>query len=167
MKAFFTLLAIAGIVSNSSAQSNIAENEPVQIVGPFNSYSPNPYNSDYRTTSFGKISTTLGNFVDGRCQWATTINVQNSGGNITPTNLTGGPGNGFQFISGPAANRFQNRWVFQFAGQAAVDQINNITQYSSTGAGVDMGVNMSSTGHYTYVFNDAGYSGFNAKYYIG
>ena len=68
------------IPSNGIAQ-NIFSGEPVQVVGSYNGYSTTPYNSDYRTTGYRKISTTTSNPSDGRGQWATTINVQNSGGN--------------------------------------------------------------------------------------
>ena len=86
------------------------------MVGSFNGYVTTPYNSDYRTTGYRKVSTTASNPSDGRGQWATTINVQNLGGDVTPANMTGGGGNGFLFISGPSSNRFQNKWVFSGVG---------------------------------------------------
>jgi hypothetical protein len=89
---------------------NVFSGEPVQWVGRPNGYSTTPYNSDYRTTGYRKISTTSSNPADGRGHWATTINVQSSGGNITPDNMPGGGGAGWLLISGPSSNRFQNKW---------------------------------------------------------
>jgi hypothetical protein len=167
MQKFYLLIILFLTTSAVFAQSNIFNGEPVQIVGAFNGYATNPYNADYRTLAYRKVSTTTNTQTDGRGQWFTTLNAQAAGGDITPVNLAGGGGNGFQLISGPSSNRFQNRWVFQFVGQAAIDQINNITEYSTTGTGVDMGINMNTAGHYTFVFNDAGYTITNAKYYVG
>lgn len=151
------------IPSNGIAQ-NIFSGEPVQVVGSFNGYSTTPYNSDYRTTGYRKVSTTASNPSDGRGQWATTINVQSSGGNVTPVNMTGGGGNGFLFISGPSSNRFLNKWVFSGVGQGSLNTVNGISAFNS---GNDMGLNMSTVGRYTFVFNDAGYTQTNAKYYVG
>ena len=86
------------LFSSSVYGQNIYFGEPVQVVGSFNGYNVNPYNSDYRTTTFRRVSTSSSFPTDGRGQWATTINVQNSGGNVTPVNMTGGGGNGFLFI---------------------------------------------------------------------
>lgn len=152
------------LFSTNLFSQNIFNGEPVQVVGSFNGYSTVPYSSDYRTTSYRRVSIASGTPVDGRGQWATTINVQSSGGDVTSINMPGGGGNGFLFISGPAGNRFQNKWVFSAVGQGAVDAVNNITAFNS---GNDMGLNMSATGYYTFVFNDAGYTATNAAYYVG
>jgi len=158
--AFITFVLFA----SSAYGQNIYFGEPVQVVGSFNGYDVNPYNSDYRTTTFRRVSTSSLFPTDGRGQWATTINVQNSGGNVTPVNMTGGGGNGFLFISGPGGNRFQNKWVFGGIGQGTLNEINDITCYN---CGEDMGLNMSVPGYYTFVLNDCGYTGFNAKFYAG
>jgi hypothetical protein len=129
-----------------------------------NGYVTTPYNSDYRTTAYRRVSVNSGTPTDGRGQWATTINVQSSGGDITPINMPGGTNFGFLFISGPPANRFANKWGFSGIGQGTVDGINNISAFNS---GNDMGLNMSTTGFYTFVFNDAGYTMTNAKFYVG
>jgi hypothetical protein len=141
--------------------------QPVQVVGAFNGYVTTPYNSDYRTAAYRRLSVTSGTPTDGRGQWSTTINVQSSGGDVAPINMPGGSSNGFLFISGPSANRFQNKWVFSGVGQGTVDGINNISAFNS---GNDMGLNMSTAGYYTFVFNDCGYGSGNlpfARYYVG
>jgi hypothetical protein len=150
-------------VSQFRAQ-NIFSGERVQVVGAFNGYVTTPYGTDYRTTTYRRLSITTGNPTDGRGQWATTINIQSVGGDAPPINMPGGSSNGFLFISGPAANRFQNKWVFTGVGQGIVDGVNNITAYNS---GNDMGLNMSTAGYYTFVFNDCGYTATNARYYVG
>ena len=142
---------------------NIFSGERVQVVGAFNGYVTTPYDTDYRTTTYRRVSVASGNPLDGRGQWATTINVQSSGGDVTPVNMTGGGGNGFLFISGPSANRFLNKWVFSGIGQGTVDAINNISAFNS---GNDMGLNMSTPGYYSFIFNDGGYSTTNAQFYI-
>ncbi|MBX9783470.1 MAG: hypothetical protein K2X48_09275, partial [Chitinophagaceae bacterium] len=155
------LLTVFVLSTLSSQAQNIFSGEPVQVVGAFNGYATTPYNSDYRTTAYRRVSVTAGNPADGRGQWATTINVQSSGGDVPPINMPGGASNGFLFISGPAVDRFQNKWVFSGIGQGAIDAINNISAFNS---GNDMGLNMSTTGYYTFVFSDAGYTQTNARY---
>jgi hypothetical protein len=150
-------------ISQSGAQ-NIFSGERVQVVGAFNGYVTTPYGTDYRTTTYRRLSITAGNPTDGRGQWATTINIQNTGGDAPPINMPGGASNGFLFISGPAANRFQNKWVFSGIGQGTVDGLNNISAFNS---GNDMGLNISTTGYYTFVFNDCGYTATNGRYYVG
>jgi hypothetical protein len=152
------------IISIESKAQNVFSGEPIQVVGSFNGYSTTPYNSDYRTSVYRKVSTNVNNPNDGRGQWATTINVQNSGGNVTPINMPGGGGNGFLFISGPSGNRFQNKWVFSGTASGTVGAINGISAFNT---GNDMGLNMNNTGRYTFVFNDVGYTADNAKYYVG
>ena len=152
------------LLSFSATAQNIFSGEPVQVVGQFNGYVTTPYNSDYRTTGYRRVSTPSGTPTDGRGQWATTMNAQSSGGNFTPINMSGGGGNGFLFISGPSGNRFQNKWVFSGVGQGTVGAINGISAFNS---GNDMGLNMSTAGRYTFVFNDCGYIQTNAKYYVG
>ncbi|MFN9108494.1 MAG: hypothetical protein ACK5XN_00220, partial [Bacteroidota bacterium] len=100
---------------------------------------------------------------DGRGQWVKTYNVQSSGGDFTPINMTGGGGNGFLFISGPSGNRFQNKWVFSGTSVASLNAVNGISAFNS---GNDMGLNMNTAGRYTFVFNDAGYTQTNAKFYV-
>jgi Carboxypeptidase regulatory-like domain len=143
---------------------NIFSGERVQVVGSFNGYVTTPYGTDYRTTTYRRVTTTSGTPTDGRGQWTTTINLQSSGGDATPINMPGGGGNGFLFISGPAANRFLNKWVFSGVGQGNVDSVNGISAFNS---GNDMGLNMSTAGYYTFVFNDCGYTQTNARYYVG
>lgn len=152
------------LLSTNGRAQNVFSGEPVQVVGSFNGYSTTPYNFDYRTSVYRKVATTTSNPNDGRGQWATTINIQNSGGDATPINMTGGGGNGFLFISGPSGNRFQNKWVFSGIGSGSVNAINGISAFNS---GNDMGLNMNTTGRYTFVFNDVGYTNTNAKYYVG
>ncbi|TDP58399.1 MopE-related protein [Flavobacterium dankookense] len=153
----------ASLFSVDAIAQNIFSGEPVQVVGSFNGYATTPYNSDYRTTSFRRVSVSTGTPTDGRGQWATTINVQPSGGNVTPINMLGGGGNGFLFISGPSGSRFQNKWVFDGIGQGALNAVNG-TVYNT---GNDMGLNMSTAGRYTFVMNDVGYTGTNSRYYVG
>jgi hypothetical protein len=148
----------------STSAQNIFSGEPVQVVGSFNGYATNPYGTDYRTAAFRRVTITSGNPTDGRGQWMTTMNLQNSGGDAVPVNMLGGGGNGFLFISGPSANRFQNKWVFSGVGQANVDAVTSISAFNS---GNDMGLNMSTAGYYTFVFNDCGYTQTNATYYVG
>ena len=155
------LLSMAAAVPTVYSQ-NIFSGEPVQVVGQFNSYTTTPYNSDYRTTAYRRVSVSSGTPTDGRGQWATTITIP--GGDASAVNMTGGGGTGFLFISGPSGNRFQNKWAFSGVGQGTVDGINNFSAFNS---GNDMGLNMNTTGHYTFVFNDAGYTLTNAKYYVG
>jgi hypothetical protein len=150
-------------VAHSPAQ-NIFSGERVQVVGAFNGYVTTPYGTDYRTTTYRRLSVAAGTPTDGRGQWATTINIQSSGGDATPINMPGGGGNGFLFISGPAANRFQNKWVFSGVGQGTVDGLNGISAFNS---GNDMGLNMNTAGYYTFVFNDCGYTATNGRYYVG
>ena len=125
----------------TAGQSLIAQNifggEPVQWVGRPNGYSTEPYNSDYRTLAYRTLATTDINPTDGRGQWSTTINVQTSGGDITPDNMPGGSGAGWLLISGPSGNRFQNKWNFGGVGQGAVNSVNDVTL---EGGGEDMGL---------------------------
>ena len=143
------------LFSVETTAQNVFSGEPVQWVGRPNGYSTTPYNSDYRTTGYRKISTTATNPNDGRGQWATTINVQSSGGNIAPDNMPGGGGAGWLLISGPSSNRFQNKWNFNGVGQAALNAVNNIVLQ---GGGQDMGLNMGTAGYYTFVMRDNGYA---------
>jgi Secretion system C-terminal sorting domain len=165
MRKRLLIIFTAGLLLSSATKAqNIFSGERVQVVGAFNGYVTTPYGTDYRTTTYRRLSVASGTPTDGRGQWATTINVQNTGGNVPPINMPGGGSNGFLFISGPAANRFQNKWVFSGIGQGTVDGVNNISAFNS---GNDMGLNMSTTGHYTFVFNDVGYTQTNARYYVG
>jgi flagellar hook assembly protein FlgD len=155
------VILLSCITIGQAIAQNVFSGEPVQWVGQPNGYNTNPYNSDYRTTVYRKISTTVSNPADGRGQWATTVNVQNTGGDVTPFNMPGGGGAGWLMISGPSSGRFNNKWNFNGIGQAAVNSINNIIRQ---GGGNDMGLNMSTTGRYTFVMRDAGYA--NSEVYI-
>jgi hypothetical protein len=156
------LFVIAYFFSAICFGQNIFSGEPIQVVGQMNGYSTSSSsNSVYR-----KLSTTTSNPSDGRGQWVKSYNVQNSGGDFTPINMTGGAPNGLLFISGPSGNRFQNKWTFSSVSAASLNIINSISSYSNSGAGVDMGLNMNSTGRYTFVFNDAGYTNTNAKFCV-
>lgn len=103
----------------------------------------------------------VANPADGRGQWATTINVQSSGGDITPDNMPGGGGAGWLLISGPSGNRFLNKWNFTGIGQGALNAINDVTLNAAT----DMGLNMSGVGYYTFVMRDVSYV--NSQFYVG
>jgi hypothetical protein len=159
-KRLLLTLALFGIIQAESFSQNIFSDEPVQVVGSFNGYNT----ASTSNTTYRKVSTTVNNPTDGRGQWAKTVNAQPVGGDVTNTNMPGGPSNGFLFISGPASNRFQNKWVFAAVAQATVDQVNDITNFNN---GNDMGLNASTSGYYTFAFSDVGYTATNAKYYIG
>jgi hypothetical protein len=157
---FYVVFLVVFSIFDSMGQ-NVFSGEPVQWVGTPNGFSTTPYNSDYRTLVYRRVSISDGNPSDGRGQWATTINVQNSGGNIQPSNMPGGSSGGWLLISGPSGNRFQNKWAFGGVGQAASNSQNTITFQGST----DMGLNMSTPGRYTFVMRDNGYS--DTEVYIG
>jgi Secretion system C-terminal sorting domain len=162
IKIFVVLVLI--INTKIVKSQNIFAGEPVQIVGAFNGYTTTPYNTDYRTTAYRKLSTLITNPNDGRGQWKTTINIQPSGGDAMPITMNGGTSNGFLFISGPSTNRFANKWGFSNLGLGATDSYNNLTAFNS---GEDMGFNLSTSGYYTFVMNDGGYNLDNGKYYVG
>lgn len=166
MKKFTKIFASLFLLTaaNYANAQNVFNGEPVQVVGSFNGYSTTPYGTDYRTTSYRRVSTATGTPADGRGQWATTINVQSSGGDVAPTNMTGGSGNGFLFISGPNGGRFNNKWVFNSVTQGTVDGVST----SIYGGSTDMGLDMSTPGYYTFVMNDFGYSASpDTRYYVG
>ncbi len=167
------LIMLLSIIANVAHTQNIFFGEKVQIVGQFNGYASMPYNTDYRTMNYKRMTVTAaaGNPQDGRGAWRTTINVQAAGGDVLPINMTSGAGNGFIFISGPQPSMmfpnspFDNKWTFLGNGSGAVDGINTGLAWNT---GVDMGLNMTTPGHYTFVFNDWGYSGnTNVAYYVG
>ena len=139
---------------------NIFSGEPVQVTGSMSGFGT----SSSANATYRRITTTIGNPTDGRGQWVKTYNAQLTGGDVTNANMTGGGSGGFLFISGPAANRFQNKWVFSNVAQARRDSINIADAYNT---GQDMGLNMSTAGRYTFVFNDCGYTSVNARYYVG
>ena len=94
---------------NTIAGSNIV-NGGVNFVGRINGYSQ-PVNcsvGDYRVLNYRKVSTTTANTTDGRGQWFTTVNVQSSGGNVTPDNMPGGGGAGFLLTSGGGCGVTEN-----------------------------------------------------------
>jgi hypothetical protein len=154
----FALTIFSSFLNDTNAQ-NIFSGEPVQVVGAMNGYvTTATYNTTYR-----RVSVASGTPTDGRGQWAKTFSV-GAASDFSTINMPGGAGNGFLFISGPAGNRFQNKWVFTGIGQGTVDGINGISAFNS---GNDMGLNMSTSGFYTFVFNDAGYTATNARYYVG
>jgi len=158
---YFFYFFILMFSMQSNAQ-NIFNGEPVQWAGRPNGYGTNPYNSDYRTLTYRKVSTTVNNPGDGRGQWSTTINVQSSGGNVTPDNMPGGGGSGWLLISGPSGSRFQNKWNFNGVGQAGLNAVNGIVKQ---GGGEDMGLNMGTAGRYTFNMRDNGYG--DSKVFIG
>lgn len=154
---FFILFCV---VFNPIWAQNIFSGEPVQVVGTMNSFST----ATTSNTTYRRISVSTGAPADGRGQWVKTYNAQATGGDVTNSNMPGGATGGFLFISGPSTNRFQNKWVFTAIGQAKLDSVNTCTAYNS---GNDMGLNMATTGRYTFVFNDCGYTATNARYYVG
>lgn len=155
---FLLSIAFVGLLTVTGFSQNIFSGEPVQVVGNFNGYVTTPYGTDYRTTTYRKVSTTVANPTDGRGQWATTINVAASGGDVVPTAAF------FLFISGPSSNRFQNKWSFAADMQAT---INTVTTSIKEGA-KDMGLDMTTVGYYTFVMNDFGYTADpNTKYFVG
>ena len=159
-KKFIAFLFLTFLSINLLSSQNIYSLEPIQVVGQMNGYST----SSNSNTTYRKISTSAaGNPTDGRGQWIKTYNVQSSGGDFTPRNMIGGSGAGFLFVSGPSTNRFANKWVFSGVAQGSVNAVNVCNAYNS---GNDMGLNMNTVGKYTFVFNDAGYSSTNAKYYV-
>ncbi|MBC7651299.1 MAG: T9SS type A sorting domain-containing protein [Deinococcales bacterium] len=161
---FLLSVALVGLLSVKGISQNVYNLEPVQVVGSFNAYATTPYGSDYRTTTYRKVSTTITKPTDGRGQWATTINVKASGGDVMPINMPGGGGNGFLFISGPSSGRFDNKWVFSTVTQGAVNDVTTAVYGGTT----DMGLDMSTQGFYTFVMNDFGYGADpKTKYFVG
>jgi hypothetical protein len=167
--AILVVLLLSGL--SLHAQNNVSvcagNSGGVNFVGSINGYAQ-PVNcaSDYRVLSYRRFSVNTGTPADGRGQWRTTVNVQASGGNVTPANMTGGGGNGFLFTNGSncgQAGSYDRKWVFGGTGQGAVDAINNTTYYTS--GGTDMGLDMSIPGYYTFVLQDAGCT--NAGFYVG
>ncbi|HTE32595.1 MAG TPA: MopE-related protein, partial [Chryseolinea sp.] len=152
------------LLSFQAKAQNVFSGEGMNWVGQINGYSqPNNLTAgDYRVMQYRKVSTTTANPTDGRGQWATTINVQSSGGNVTPLNMPGGGGVGWLLTSGPNANHYSNKWNFGGVGQAALNAVNTVTRNAST----DMGINMSTAGRYTFVFRDNGYTA-SSSVYIG
>ena len=66
MKKLFTSFLTLLFLNQAQVKAqNIFNGEPVQVVGAFNSYTTTPYNSDYRTAVYRKISTTAANPTDG------------------------------------------------------------------------------------------------------
>jgi hypothetical protein len=156
------LLLLFLMLSFQTKAQNVFSGEGVNFVGQINAYlqPANLTAGDYRVLQYRKISTTAANPLDGRGQWATTVNVQSSGGNVTPSNMPGGSGNGWLLTSGPSSGQYNNKWNFTGVGQAGLDAINAVERNAST----DMGLNMSTVGRYTFVFKDAGYNA--SKVYI-
>lgn len=158
----FILLSIICCIYLPVRGQNIADR--VQVTGTFNGNNPQPYGADYRTTTYRRLSIATGNPTDGRGQWNTTINVQPAGGDIQPISMTGGS-NGFEFISGPAANRFAHRWAINNGGILLKDMVSDLDCYNCAGSNA-IGMNMMQPGFYTINFNDGNYSGSFAKSYI-
>lgn len=148
--------------------TNISSNSGVNWVGvnqgyaqPTNCNGASPYVMKYR-----RIATNTNNPTDGRGQWTTTLNAQTSGGDVTNTNMPGGGSNGFLFTSGDVCGNtgtYANKWVFAGVAQGTLNALNNNNWYTS--GGVDMGLNMSTAGYYTFVLRDAGYA--NSNFYVG
>ena len=86
------LIATFFICNIATAQSNIYGPEKVMVVGAFNGFVTTPFDADYRTMNYRKLSFTAGSPTDGRGQWVTTINAQPAGGDIMPINMNGGGG---------------------------------------------------------------------------
>ena len=168
----FGLDDIALTASYTTLPTNILSDPGVNWVGsnqtptayaqPINCSGTLPYVLKYR-----RITTTLNNPIDGRGQWTTTLNAQAIGADVSTTNLTGGTNNGFLFTSGGScgtAGTYANKWVFANPGSAALNVINGNNWYNSP-TGLDMGLNMSTAGYYTFVLRDAGYA--NSNFYVG
>jgi hypothetical protein len=139
----------------------------VNFVGRINGYSQpiNCTGGDYRVLNYRRVSATSGNPVDGRGQWFTTVNVQSSGGNVTPDNMPGGGGAGFLFTSGGGCGNtgtYLNKWNFGGVGQASLDAVNLTSLNNST----DMGLNMGTAGRYTFVMKDV-YNTNGPAFYVG
>ena len=64
----FCMLVLIQVAGFPSIAQNIFSGEPVQVVGSFNGYTTTPYGSDYRTTSFRRVSVNTGIPTDGRGQ---------------------------------------------------------------------------------------------------
>lgn len=168
-KILLLFVLFSGVVTTTLfsqvGNTNIYFPEPVQVVGSFNNYTTTPYGTDYRTTSYRTVSTVSSTAkpTDGRGQWATTINVAASGGDITPANLAGGgnAGGGFLFISGSASGRFGNKWAFNTVAQVALNSVNAGIKEGAK----DMGIDLSTPGFYTFVMNDVAYT--DTKFFIG
>ena len=161
---FLLSIALVGLLSVKGISQNVFSGERVQVVGTFNGFTTTPYGTDYRTTTYRKVSTTTTNPTDGRGQWATTIKVASSNGDVMPVNMPGGSAGGFLFISGPVGSAFNNKWAFNTATQGVIDGVSTSIYQGST----DMGLDMSTQGFYTFVMNDFGYSADpNTKYYVG
>ncbi len=138
----------------------------VNLVGSMQGYSqPTNCSVNYRVLNYRKVSTTALNPTDGRGQWKTTCNVQASGGDFVPSNMTGGGGSGFLFTNGDVCGNtgaYTRKWVFPSNYQGNLNGINAANYYTSGGA--DMGLNMSTAGSYTFVLQDAGCV--NSAYYV-
>jgi hypothetical protein len=139
----------------------------VNLVGSMQGYSqPINCSANYSVLNYRKISTTVVNPSDGRGQWKTTCNVQSSGGDFAPSNMSGGSGSGFLLTNGDVCGNtgaWTRKWVFPSNYQGTLDAL-NATNYYTTG-GSDMGMNMGTAGHYTVVLQDAGCV--NSSYFIG
>lgn len=161
----FGLLASITFLSGEKASAqNIFNGEGVNWVGQINGYAqPTNLSANYRVLTYRRYSVATGTPTDGRGQWTTTVNVQNTGGNVTPLNMTGGINNGFIFTSGPSGGQFNNKWAFTGVGQAGINAVNGATYFTS--GGQDMGLNMSTQGHYTFNMQDNGYAG--NSYFVG
>lgn len=150
----FTILTtniVAGGVNWVGANQSYAQ--------PTNCDGSSPYVMKYR-----RVATTTSNPTDGRGQWFTTLNAQSTGGDVTTQNMGGGSNDGFLFTNGGSCGNtgtYANKWVFSGVGQGALDQINGNDFNGSN----DMGLNMSNSGYYSFVFRDAGYT--NSSFYVG
>jgi Secretion system C-terminal sorting domain len=148
--------------------TNISSNSGVNWVGTNQGYAQptNCNGASAYVMKYRRIATSTSNPTDGRGQWTTTLNAQVSGGDVTNTNMPGGAGNGFLFTSGDICGNtgtYANKWVFGGTGQGALNTVNANNWYTT--GGVDMGLNMSTAGYYTFVLRDAGYA--NSNFYAG
>ncbi len=163
---FLLTFSLFSLLTTTGFSQNVFSGERVQVVGTFNGFTTTPYGTDYRTTTYRTVSTTpTAPFpTDGRGQWATTIQVAATNGDVTPINMPGGGGGGFLFISGPVGSAFNNKWAFGTVAQGVVNGVSTSIYQGST----DMGLDMSTQGYYTFVMNDFGYAADpKTKYYVG
>jgi hypothetical protein len=137
-----------------------ANQNPTGYTQPINCSGTSPFVFKYR-----RIATTTAQPTDGRGQWATTIYSQASG-DVYNWNMNGNP-QGILFTSdGTCGSQggWNRKWAFTTSGNSANnDAVNAITYMTSGGA--DMGLNMSTSGYYTFVLRDVGYA--NSDFYVG
>ncbi|MBL0046699.1 MAG: hypothetical protein IPP32_01170 [Bacteroidetes bacterium] len=171
-KCGFLIFIIGLLLYQKSAAQNITtcgSTGGVNIVGSMQGYSqPINCSANYRVLNYRKVSTTVANPTDGRGQWKTICNVQSSGGDFAPSNMTGGGGGGGGFLltNGDVCGntgQYTRKWVFPSVFQGTLNGITAVNYFTSGGS--DMGLNMGTAGRYTVVLQDVGCA--NSFYYIG